>query len=136
MSIGLLRFRNTAWRSSLPEIVKVQGLCLLASQSNDPDQQQQWKQEEYISTDTVNVIFAPTSGWYDDIRFYLTHEDDHPTLDFKKRRALRLKSTPYQFIDNVLFKRNYDGVFLRCLEKQKMTMHYLNCMQGLQEDTI
>ena len=32
---------------------------------------------------------------------------------------MRLKETPYQFIDNVLFCKNYDGVFLRCLEKPK-----------------
>ena len=38
---------------------------------------------------------------------------------FKKCRMLRLKATPYQFIDNVLFRRNYDGVFLKCLEKSE-----------------
>ena len=32
---------------------------------------------------------------------------------------MRLKSSPYQLIDNVLFRKNYDGVFLRCLEKDQ-----------------
>ena len=36
----------------------------------------------------------------------------------KQRRALRLKSALYQIIDGVLFIKNYDGVFLRCLEHE------------------
>ena len=70
-----------------------------------------------MPADTIDVIYASSSEWYDDIRFYLTHWYALPTLDFKKRRTLRLKATPYQFIDNVLFHKNHDGVFLRCLEK-------------------
>ena len=65
----------------------------------------------------VDVISSSSSEWYDDIRFYLTHGYAPLTLYFKKHITLRLKVAPYQFIDNVLFRRNYDGVFLRCLEK-------------------
>ena len=36
----------------------------------------------------------------------------------KKRRALHLKSALYQIIDGVLFRKNYDGVFLRYLEQE------------------
>ena len=36
----------------------------------------------------------------------------------KQRRVLRLKSVSYQIIDGILFKKNYDGVLLRCLEKE------------------
>ena len=36
----------------------------------------------------------------------------------KQRRELRLKSASYQIIDGVLFRKNYDGVFLRCLEQE------------------
>ena len=37
----------------------------------------------------------------------------------KKRRALHLKSASYQIIDGVLFrKKNYDRVFLKCLERE------------------
>ena len=70
-----------------------------------------------MSANTIEVISASSSEWYDNIKFYLTHRYAPPTLEFKKRRTLRLKETPYEFIDNVLFWKNYDGVFLRCLEK-------------------
>ena len=33
---------------------------------------------------------------------------------------MRLKSAPYQFIDNILFRKNYDRVFLKCLEKDQI----------------
>jgi len=40
-------------------------------------------------------------------------------LDPKNRRELRLKSASFQLINDVLFQRNFDGVFLRCLEKEE-----------------
>ena len=36
----------------------------------------------------------------------------------KKQRALRLKSATYQIVDGILFRKIYDGVLLRCLEKE------------------
>ena len=36
----------------------------------------------------------------------------------KQQRALCLKSDAYQIIDGILFRKNYDGVLLRCLEKE------------------
>ena len=84
-----------------------------------------------MSADTFDVISAPSSEWYDEIRFYLTHGYAPPTLDFKKHRTLRLKATSYQFVDNVLFRKNYDGVFLRCLQKPELAKFWLTCMQGL-----
>ena len=31
---------------------------------------------------------------------------------------LRLKSAAYHIVDGILFRKNYDGVLLRCLEKE------------------
>ena len=36
----------------------------------------------------------------------------------KQQIALRLKSVAYQINDGILFRKNYDGVLLRCLEKE------------------
>ena len=38
-------------------------------------------------------------------------------VSYKNKRALRLKAIKYEIIDNVLFKKNYDSILLRCLEK-------------------
>ena len=69
-----------------------------------------------MSIDIVNVISAPSSKWYDDIRFYITPGYDPMTLDINNHSTLSLKVAPYKFIDNVIFQRNYDNVFLKCLE--------------------
>ena len=37
---------------------------------------------------------------------------------------------PYQFIDNVLFWKNYDGVFLRVLEKPKYDKRLVDMHAG------
>ena len=41
-------------------------------------------------------------------------------LEPRKKRALRLKSAHYLLIDNILFRRNSDGVLLRCLDKDEI----------------
>ena len=41
-------------------------------------------------------------------------------LNYKTKRALRLKSNQYQLVDDVLFRKNYDSILLRCLEKPEV----------------
>ena len=123
------REKRDHWMTALQEydleikptkIVRGQGLCWLTSQSNDPENQQaDWEQEEATPTSFVNALETAASDWYDHIIFFLHNGFSPETLDPKKCRALRLKSAPYQLIDNVLFRKNYEGVFLRCLEKDQ-----------------
>jgi hypothetical protein len=47
------------------------------------------------------------------------HGSDPHNIDPKNRRALRLKSASFQLINDILFRKNFDGVFLRCLEKEE-----------------
>jgi hypothetical protein len=50
----------------------------------------------------------------------LTHGSTPCNLDPKNRRALRLKYESFHLINDVLFRKNFDGVFLRCLEKEDL----------------
>jgi hypothetical protein len=52
------------------------------------------------------------------MKYYLTHGATPNYLDPKKKKALRLKSSQYQLLEGILCIQNYDGVFLRCLEKR------------------
>ena len=100
------------------KIIKGQGLFQLTAQSNDPENQQtDWEQEEATPTGFVNALETTASEWYDHTNFFLHNGFAPKTLYPKKCRALRMKSAPYQLINDVLFRNNYDGVFLRCLEK-------------------
>ena len=61
----------------------------------------------------------PVSPWYDDIKFCLIHGLAPHHLDPTKRRALRLKSSSFQLINGILFRQNFDGVLMHCLEKDE-----------------
>jgi hypothetical protein len=59
------------------------------------------------------------SPWYNDIKFCLIHGSSPRHLDPKQRRALRLKSSSFQLINGILFRQNFDGILMRCLEKDE-----------------
>jgi hypothetical protein len=117
------------WMTSLQEydleivpaqIVRGQGLCKLVVDSVE-------KSENQINTSVANLhnetqiccTQTVSNSWYDNIRFYLLHGTSPRNLDPKNRRALRLRSTSFQLINDILFQKNFDGVFLRCLEKEE-----------------
>jgi hypothetical protein len=66
------------------------------------------------------VCYIPVNSdqWYYEMKYYLTHGTTPHYMEQKKKRALRLKSSQYHLIQGILCRRNYDGVFLRCLEKE------------------
>ena len=57
-------------------------------------------------------------SWYYDIRFYLT------------QGALRLKSNQYHLANDTLYRKIYDGIWLRCLEKDDVD-HVLKEMHNI-----
>jgi hypothetical protein len=57
---------------------------------------------------------------YLDLVYYLNHGTAPSLFGLKKKRALRIKSIQYQLINNVLFRKSYDSILLRCLEKQEV----------------
>jgi hypothetical protein len=62
-------------------------------------------------------IRKPLSGseWYKDIVFYLKYRQFPVTMTPKERRALKMKSNQCVLMVDVLFRRNYDGILLRCV---------------------
>ena len=95
-----------------------QGLCKLVVDSEtelkeDNDMPEQHDQN--LICCTQNLV----SPWYDDIRHYLQHGSAPRHLDPAKRRALRLKSASFHLINGILFRQNFDGILMRCLEKDE-----------------
>ena len=66
----------------------------------------------------VCPLFTALDSWYRDLVHYLQDRYLSEHWSPKQRRALRLKSDSYQIIDGVLLRKNYDGVFLRCLKQE------------------
>ena len=75
-----------------------------------------WDNEAELHMVDVCPLFTAPDSWYQDLVHYLQEGYFPKHWSSKQRRALHLKSASYQIIDGVLFRNNYDGVFLRCLD--------------------
>jgi hypothetical protein len=59
------------------------------------------------------------SKWYRDIMFYLRFGQFLVTMSSKKRRTLKMKANQYVLIVGILFRRNFDGILLRCVDENQ-----------------
>jgi hypothetical protein len=102
------------------QIVRDQGLCKLVTDSVEEQQGQiNVLTKNQHSQSQICCAQDAANSWFDDIKFYLTHGSAPRHLDLKNRRALRLKSAPSQLVNGVLFHKNIDEVFMRCLERDE-----------------
>ena len=115
--------KRTHWVTTLQEydleikplkIVRGQGLCKLAAWSADSSESDLhfFSKPSLFEREFFPISTAPDS-WYDDIKFFLLHGNAPEHLDPCNKRDLRLISAPYQLIDNILFRKNFEGVLLR-----------------------
>ena len=63
-------------------------------------------------------LFTTPDSWHRDLIHYLQTGLLLEHWNSKQRRSLCLKSASYQIVEGILFRKNYDGVLLRCLEKE------------------
>ena len=66
----------------------------------------------------VCPLFRALESWYRDLVHYLQEGYFPEHWNPKKRRELHLKSALYHIIDGVFLRKNYNGFFLRCLERK------------------
>jgi len=62
--------------------------------------------EEGILQAAFNVIEENQDSWYSSLRQLLDTGVPPEELDLKHKRELRLKATPYQLIQGILFRSN------------------------------
>jgi len=102
------------------QIVTGQGLCKLVVDSATGQQEE--SDTSNLGQHNQNKICCAqnsVSPWYDDIRLCLEHGSTPHHLDPTKRRALRLKSASFHLVNGILFCQSFDGILMRCLEKDK-----------------
>jgi hypothetical protein len=100
--------------------VRGQGLCRLVA--NSTEGQQEENDMLNLGQHNQNAICCAqnfVSPWYEDIRFCLEHGSAPHHLDPTKRRALRLISASFHLVNGILFRQNFDGVLMCCLEKDE-----------------
>ena len=95
------------------KIVKGQGLCRMLTGASHASIEEDQSNEIQFSEVSLN----DSQSQYADLNFFLKNGYASLYLNHTAKRALRLKENQYQLIDDVLFRKNYDSVFLRCLEK-------------------
>ena len=98
-------------------IIKGKELCKLIVESQD-NEGDDWENEIELHMIDMCPIFTAPESWYRDLVHYLQHGYFPEHWNSKKKRALCLNLISYQIIDGVLFRKNYDRVFLRCLERE------------------
>jgi hypothetical protein len=91
------------------KVVKGQGVCNLIANS------------DYVDVMISISVGKPLvdSEWYGDIVFYLRSRQFPVTMNPKERRTLKMKENQYVLIADILFRRNYDGILLRCVDENK-----------------
>ena len=98
-------------------IIKGQGMYKLIAEGHN-DEDYDWENEAELNMINVCPIFNAPESWYRDLVYYLQQGYFPEHWNSKKRIALHLKSSSYPIIDGVLFRKNYNGLFLRCLEQE------------------
>ena len=64
----------------------------------------------------ASYVSPGQESWYDKLTYLLHHGTFPENLNATERRTLRLKSSQYRLINSVIFRVNYNGVLLICLE--------------------
>jgi hypothetical protein len=79
-----------------------------------------------VNGDLVDAMISISVGetlvdseWYGDIIFYLRSDQFLVTMNPRERRTLKMKVNQYVSIANMLFRRNFDGILLRCVDENK-----------------
>jgi hypothetical protein len=101
------------------KLVKGQGLCKPTIESRDHvNEDRVWENELALWCGEASFVSPGKESWYEKLTYHLHHGTCPENLNPRERRALRLESTQYRLIKSVLFRVNYDGVLLRCLERE------------------
>ena len=80
-------------------------------------------------TKEINQIsITDPKSQYADLIFYLKNGYNPSNISYKNKRAIRLKAKNFMSVDDVLFRRNYDFILLRRLEKLKRKRSCRNYM--------
>ena len=75
------------------------------------NEEQAWEDEAELHVMDVCPLFIAPESWYRDLVHYLQAGILPEHWNSKQRRELRPKSTCYQIVEGVLFRKNYDGFF-------------------------
>ena len=73
-----------------------------------------------------------TDMWYQDIFYYLLQDQCPKWINSSQCRGLKMKYESYMLHDSKLYKRNYEGIYLKCLghEESKEVLEHFHDKYG------
>lgn len=76
-----------------------------------------WSNEQLMYEREASEAFLVLKSWYYDIHFNLVRGSCPEHLYASQWRVLRLKFNLYHLANSIIYRRNHDVIWLRCLEK-------------------
>jgi hypothetical protein len=93
-------------------------MCKLATNSEGgANSEEKLYEEGTMVEEQICYVPVTSDSWHYEMKYYLMHGHAPHYLEPRKWKALGLKSSKYQLVEKIIFRRNYDDVLLRCLEK-------------------
>ena len=74
-------------------------------------------QQPCSSDENLALLVGLKDEWFLDIAFYLTYGECPKHLIGKAKRTLKLKEDKFVIVDDILYKKGLDGMFLHCVDK-------------------
>lgn len=101
------------------KLIKGQGLAKLMTETNCKALDiNELDNEQEMATPQISQAFLD-SPWYGDIIYVLLNLQAPPGLSRTKKRFLKMTSSKFCILDNVLFWKNHEGILLNCLLKEE-----------------
>lgn len=96
------------------KLVCGRGLCEYIVQDCEP------RGDEVVIDETVMFVpNVPSDSWIDKRKHFMKTRIFPENLPPTKRRFYRLQNSSFRLIDGTLFKRNFDGILLRCVDRSQ-----------------
>ena len=90
---------------------------MVVESSNNTNNEDELYEDQSLLEREVRYIPANNDQWYYEMKYYLTHGTTLKYLEPKNKRTLKPKSVQHHLSQGIMFRKNYDGIFLICLEK-------------------
>lgn len=67
----------------------------------------------------LSLFIGLKDTWFSNVAYYLTYGECPTHFTTKEQRNLKLKEAKYVIVDDILYKRGLDGMFLRCVDEDQ-----------------
>ncbi len=74
------------------------------------------EESEKEETYSTCLLVGLNDEWFSDIAYFLTYWRCLDHLKGKERRSIQIKVAKFVIVDDILYKKGLDGMFLRCVD--------------------